>query len=472
MASNQSPVKPWAGRFAGETHAFVEEFTQSVSFDRRLYRQDIQGSIAHVRMLAHCGVLPEDDAGRIVKGLESILSDIEADRFQWRVELEDVHMNIESALAERIGDVGKKLHTARSRNDQVATDLRLYLRDAMDELRALLLTLLQSLCALAEREAETIMPGVTHMQTAQPVTFGHHLLAWCAMLQRDEQRLLDCRRRTNVLPLGAAALAGTGFPIDREYAARLLGFDRVAENSLDAVSDRDFAVEFCGAAALIMMHLSRFAEELVLWSSPQYCFIELDEAWCTGSSIMPQKKNPDVAELLRGKTGRVYGDLMALLTLMKGQPLAYNRDNQEDKEALFDAVDTVRNCLRACCGMLPGLRVQREAMVAAAARGQGTATDLADYLVGRGVPFRDAHAIVGRVVQFAIGAGKDLSELNIEELRRFSGRIESDVFARLTLQGSVAARDHVGGTAPRQVRLAAQRLREYLRQALAQEISE
>ncbi len=463
MASNQSPVKPWAGRFSADTDQFVEQFTESVSFDQRLYRQDIRGSVAHVRMLAHCGVLSQDESAKIVQGLESILADIEAGRFHWRMELEDVHMNIEMALAERIGDVGKKLHTARSRNDQSATDLRLYLRDVIDELRALLRTLMGSLCDVAEREAETIMPGFTHMQAAQPVTFGHHLLAWCAMLQRDEQRLIDCRRRVNVLPLGAAALAGTGFPIDREYTARLLEFDLVSENSLDAVSDRDFAIEFSAAAALIMMHLSRFAEELVLWASPQYQFIDLEDAWCTGSSIMPQKKNPDVAELMRGKTGRVYGDLLALLTIMKAQPLAYNRDNQEDKPALFDAVDTVRACLRACCGMIPGMRVQREVMLAAAARGYGTATDLADYLVAQAVPFRDAHAIVGKIVQFAIGAGRDLSALTLEEMRKFSDRIQADVFARLTLQGSVAARDHIGGTAPNQVRLAAQRLRGYLK---------
>lgn len=462
MAPNQSPVKPWAGRFTEGTDAFVEQFTESVSFDQRLYRHDIRGSMAHVRMLAHCGVLTQDEAARIVQGLESILADIDAGRFQWRVELEDVHMNIEAALAERIGDVGKKLHTARSRNDQVATDLRLYLRDGIDELRTLLLALLDALCDVAEREVETIMPGFTHMQAAQPVTFGHHMLAWCAMLQRDGERLADCRRRLNVLPLGAAALAGTGFPIDREFTARLLEFDDVAGNSLDAVSDRDFVIEFCACAAMIMMHLSRFAEELVLWASPQYRFIEFDDAWCTGSSIMPQKKNPDVAELLRGKTGRVYGDLLALLTIMKGQPLAYNRDNQEDKPALFDAVDTTRQCVRALCGMVPGMRVDRDAMLAAAARGYGTATDLADYLVARNVPFRDAHAIVGRIVQFAIGAGRDLSQLSLEELRGFSELIESDVFQRITLQGSVAARDHVGGTAPRQVRLSVQRLRTYI----------
>ncbi|OGT82455.1 MAG: argininosuccinate lyase [Gammaproteobacteria bacterium RIFCSPLOWO2_02_FULL_61_13] len=465
MASKQSPVKPWAGRFSEGTDQFVEQFTESVSFDQRLYRQDIRGSLAHVRMLAHCGVLSQDEAGRISQGLDSVLADIEAGRFQWRVELEDVHMNIEMALVERIGEVGKKLHTARSRNDQVATDLRLYLRDVIDELRLLLRTLMHALGDVAEREAGTIMPGFTHMQAAQPVTFGHHLLAWCAMLQRDEQRLADCRRRVNVLPLGAAALAGTGFPIDRDYTARLLEFDRVAENSLDAVSDRDFGIEFCAAAALIMMHLSRFAEELVLWASPQYRFIELDDAWCTGSSIMPQKKNPDVPELLRGKTGRVYGDLLALLTIMKAQPLAYNRDNQEDKPALFDAVDTVRGCLRACCGMIPGIQVQRDAMLAAAARGYGTATDLADYLVARNVAFRDAHAIVGRIVQFAIGAGRDLSALTLDEMRKFSDRIDADVFARLTLEGSVTTRDHVGGTAPRQVRLAVERLRDYLRNA-------
>jgi len=465
MASKKTPVKPWGGRFRAATDRFVEEFTESVSFDRRLAPFDVQGSIAHAKMLAKCGILTSAEANRIVRGLREILADVEAGRFQWRVECEDVHMNIEAALARRIGEAGKKLHTARSRNDQVATDLRLYLRTAVDGLRARLRELMSALADLAEREAATIMPGFTHMQAAQPVTFGHHMLAWCAMLARDDARLADCRRRINVLPLGAGALAGTGFPIDREYTAKLLGFDAVAENSLDAVSDRDFAIEFCGACALIQMHLSRFSEELVLWTSPQFGFVDLDDAWCTGSSIMPQKKNPDVPELVRGKTGRVYGDLMALLTVMKGQPLAYNRDNQEDKEPLFDAVDTVDACLRAWCGIVPGIRVRREALLEAAAKGFSTATDLADYLAAKGVPFRDAHAIVGRIVKLAIRTGRGLPDLKLAELRRFSDAIDRDVFARLELKGSVAARDHVGGTAPRQVRSAVRRLRKQLAQS-------
>ena len=462
MASDHTPAKPWSGRFRQGTERFVEEFTESVSFDRRLGPFDIQGSIAHARMLVRAGILSEVEGRRIVDGLEAIGRDVAAGAFPWRTELEDVHMNIESALVERIGDVGKKLHTARSRNDQVATDLRLYLRDAVDAVRTDIHRLMDVLVGLAEQEAETLMPGFTHMQAAQPITFGHHMLAWCAMLQRDDARFADARRRINVLPLGAAALAGTGFPIDRNYTARLLGFDAVAENSLDAVSDRDFAIEFCAAASLLMMHLSRFSEELVLWTSPMFGFVELDDAFCTGSSIMPQKKNPDVPELVRGKTGRVYGDLVALLTLMKAQPLAYNRDNQEDKEPLFDAVDTVRACLGAWCGLVPGLQVRRDAMRAAAERGFTTATDLADYLVARGVPFRDAHAVVGGIVRHALEQGRALPDLSLAELRKFSDAIGEDVYGRLELKGSVDARSHVGGTAPARVREAAGRMRAYL----------
>ena len=463
MASKQTTVKPWSGRFSADTDSFVEEFTESVSFDRRLWRHDIDGSMAHARMLARTGVLSEAESAQICGALDAIRAEIESGKFNWRPELEDVHMNIEAALVTRIGDAGKKLHTGRSRNDQVATDLRLYLREAIDDIRASLHALIAALADLAEREADTIMPGFTHMQAAQPVTFGHHMLAWCAMLQRDDQRFADCRRRVDVLPLGAAALAGTGFPIDQKYTAELLGFSQVAENSIDAVSDRDFAVEFSAAAALVMMHLSRFSEELVLWMSPQFGFIDLDDAWCTGSSIMPQKKNPDVPELVRGKTGRVYGDLLALLTIMKGQPLAYNRDNQEDKPALFDAVDTVQSCLHAYRGLATGIQVRREAMLEAAARGMGTATDLADYLVAKGVPFRTAHAVVGRIVQFAIEQRRDLADLNLEELRRFSEHIAADVFPRLELQGSVNARDHIGGTAPARVRQAVERVRGWLK---------
>jgi argininosuccinate lyase len=468
MAGRQIRAKKlWGGRFAAPTDRAVERFTESVSFDRRLARHDIEGSIAHARMLGRAGILSRADSGRIVRGLKSIRRDVDTGRFAWRAELEDVHMNIESALVARIGAAGKKLHTARSRNDQVATDLRLWLREALDGVRAELRGLLRALLKVAAREAGTVMPGYTHLQSAQPITFGHHVLAWCAMLQRDDARLKDCRKRVNVLPLGAGALAGTGFPIDRRYAAKLLGFDGVAQNSVDAVSDRDFAIEFCAAAALIMMHLSRMSEELVLWMSPQFGFVELDDAYCTGSSIMPQKKNPDVPELVRGKTGRVYGDLHALLTLMKGQPLAYNRDNQEDKERLFDAADTVSACLGIFRGMIPGLRVRRAVLRAAAARGHATATDLADYLVGKGVAFRDAHEIVGRAVRHAERQGRDLSELPMAELRSFSPRIGADVQKRLTLEGSIAARRHEGGTAPDQVRRQAARLRKQLNEPLA-----
>ncbi|MEX2524038.1 MAG: argininosuccinate lyase [Gammaproteobacteria bacterium] len=466
MTSGQTTVKPWGGRFNEATDAFVEQFTESVSFDKRLYRHDIAGSIAHVRMLEKTGVLGKGDAATIIKGLEEIEQEISAGRFQWKQELEDVHMNIEAALVERIGDVGKKLHTGRSRNDQIATDMRLYLRDEVDDIRAGLAAVMSRLADLAEQEADTIMPGMTHMQAAQPVTFGHHMLAWYEMLKRDEARLADCRRRINILPLGAAALAGTSFPIDRVCTAELLGFDGVADNSLDAVSDRDFAIEFCAAASLIMMHLSRFSEELVLWNSSLFGFIELSDAYCTGSSIMPQKKNPDIPELVRGKTGRVYGDLTALLTLMKSQPLAYNRDNQEDKQPLFDAVDTVRACLAAYAGMLPAIRVDRDRMREAAGRGFVTATDLADYLVRHDVPFRDAHAVVGKVVQYAIDNGRDIPELSLEELRGFSDGIEEDVFDYLTLQGSVGSRKHVGGTAPVRVHEAVARARDHIQALL------
>jgi len=454
--------KPWSGRFTQPTDAFVEQFSASVHFDKRLYACDIRGSIAHATMLAQVGVLTAEEREKIVKGLEDILIDIERGDFAWLRELEDVHMNIEARLTDRIGDVGKKLHTGRSRNDQVATDVRLYLRGEIDAIVAALERLIATLVDIAEREADTIMPGYTHLQPAQPVTFGHHLLAWVEMLLRDRARLREARRRVNVMPLGSAALAGTGYPIDRRITAKLLEFDAVSENSLDAVSDRDFAIEFTAACALIMMHLSRYSEELILWSSAQFGFVDIGDAFCTGSSIMPQKKNPDVPELVRGKTGRVYGNLTALLTLMKGQPLAYNRDNQEDKEPLFDTVDTVRDCLRVYADMMPHVSIRREAMKKAAIAGYTTATDLADYLVRKGVPFRDAHAIVGQSVRHAIDVGRDLAELTLEDLRRFSDRIDSDVFQVLSLEGSVSARNHFGGTAPAQVRAAAARARERL----------
>jgi len=452
--------KPWGGRFSEPTDAFVERFTASVDFDRRLYHHDILGSIAHARMLARVGVLTEDERDRIIEGLEAIRGEIEAGRFQWSVSLEDVHMNIEAQLTARIGVTGKKLHTGRSRNDQVATDIRLYMRDEIDAIAAEIRRLQTGLLELAEREAETIMPGFTHLQTAQPVTFGHHMLAWFEMLERDFQRLQDCRRRVNIMPLGAAALAGTTYPIDRVYTAELLGFEAPSENSLDSVSDRDFAIEFCSTAALIMTHLSRFSEELVLWTSAQFDFIDLPDRFCTGSSIMPQKKNPDVPELVRGKTGRVNGHLISLLTLMKSQPLAYNKDNQEDKEPLFDTADTLKGSLRAYADMVPAISVKAENTRAAARRGFSTATDLADYLVKRGVPFRDAHEIVGKAVAFGVAEGRDLADMTLSELQGFSDAIDADVFDVLTLEGSVAARDHLGGTAPAQVRAAVGRGRK------------
>lgn len=457
-----SSEKPWGGRFSEPTDAFVEKFTASVGFDQRLYHHDITGSIAHATMLAEVGVLTNEERDQIIEGLNGVKADIEAGNFRWSVSLEDVHMNIEARLTDRIGITGKKLHTGRSRNDQVATDIRLYLRDEIDVIAEELKRLQAGLLDLAEREADTIMPGFTHLQTAQPVTFGHHLLAWYEMLVRDAERLQDCRKRVNVMPLGAAALAGTTYPIDRAMTARLLGFDRPTENSLDSVSDRDFAIEFCSFAALLMTHLSRFSEELVLWTSAQFDFIDLPDRFCTGSSIMPQKKNPDVPELVRGKTGRVNGHLISLLTLMKSQPLAYNKDNQEDKEPLFDTVDTVKGCLKAYADMIPAICSKADNMRVAAKRGFSTATDLADYLVKKGVPFRDAHEIVGKSVAFGVAEGRDLSDMTLEELRQFSDHIGADVFDVLTLEGSVQARDHLGGTAPDQVRAAVGRARAQL----------
>jgi len=449
MSSEQ---KPWAGRFTEATDKFVEAFTASVNFDKRLAEHDIQGSKAHAAMLAKIGVLTDSERDLIDKGLNEIAAEILRGDFEWSVQLEDVHMNIEARLTQRIGEVGKKLHTGRSRNDQVATDIRLYLREELDRINLLIRRLQDALLDLAEREADTIMPGFTHLQVAQPVSFGHHMLAWFEMLDRDHDRLRDCRKRVNVMPLGAAALAGTTFPLDRPYTASLLGFDRPAANSLDAVSDRDFAIEFTACASLIMMHLSRFSEELVLWTSAQFGFIDLPDAFCTGSSIMPQKKNPDVPELVRGKSGRVFGHLVGLLTLMKGQPLAYNKDNQEDKEPLFDTIDTVRDSLRAFADMVPHLQPNRDAMRRAALQGYATATDLADYLVRKGIPFRDAHEVVGKAVRLGIDSGRDLAELEIGELQTLSDTIGPDVFEVLTLEGSIKARNHLGGTAPAQVR--------------------
>ena len=460
MTDKEPAIKPWGGRFSEPTDAFVERFTASVEFDQRMYHHDINGSLAHARMLAEVGVLTDDEYQQIQTGLEAIRSEVEAGEFQWSVTLEDVHMNIEARLTDKIGITGKKLHTGRSRNDQVATDIRLYLRDEIDSIAKELSRLQQGLTTLASGEAHTIMPGFTHLQTAQPVTFGHHLLAWNEMLERDYSRLMDCRARMNQSPLGAAALAGTTYPIDRAMTAELLGFDAPTENSLDSVSDRDFAIEFTSFASLVMTHLSRFSEELVLWTSAQFNFIELPDRFCTGSSIMPQKKNPDVPELVRGKVGRVNGHLISLLTLMKSQPLAYNKDNQEDKEPLFDTIDTVKDCLKAYADMVPAIKPNKGAMEEAARRGFSTATDLADYLVGKGVAFRDAHEIVGKSVAYGVEQKKDLSEMTLEELQQFSDVITSDVFDVLTLAGSVAARDHIGGTAPKQVIAASKRAAE------------
>ncbi len=445
-------AKLWGGRFSEPTDAFVEAFTASIGFDQRLYDEDITGSIAHARMLARVGVITEDEAKKIVRGLEDIRGDIERGDLAWSVELEDVHMNIEARLIDRIGDVGKKLHTGRSRNDQVATDIRLFMRRAVDAIISEANRLRLGLIDLAEAEADTVMPGFTHLQVAQPVSFGHHMLAWHDMLERDVERLIDTRKRINIMPLGSAALAGTSYPLDRDWVATQLGFDGISENSLDAVSDRDFQIEFLSAASILMMHLSRMSEELVLWTSAQFNFIELPDRFCTGSSIMPQKKNPDVPELVRGKTGRVYGSLFSLLTLMKSQPLAYNKDNQEDKEPVFDAVDTLMGSLRAFADMIPAIQPNRERLREAARQGFSTATDLADYLVRRGVAFRDAHEIVGKAVRHATEQGCDLADLPLVELQAISGHIEKDVFDVLTVDGSMAARDLPGGTAPRRVR--------------------
>lgn len=450
--TNNDQDKLWGGRFSESTDAFVEAFTASINFDKRLYKHDIAGSKAHAKMLNKVGILTNNELAEIKTGLDEIISDIESGQFEWSVALEDIHMNVEARLTDKIGITGKKLHTGRSRNDQIATDIRLWLREQIDMVCAEIKRLKTGLLDIAEREADTILPGFTHLQVAQPITFGHHMLAWYEMLVRDYERMQDCRKRVNIMPLGAAALAGTTYPIDRQYTAELLGFDYPSRNSLDSVSDRDFAIEFISAASIIMMHLSRFSEELVLWTSAQFNFIDLPDRFCTGSSIMPQKKNPDVPELVRGKTGRVYGDLMSLLTLMKSQPLAYNKDNQEDKEPLFDAVDTLLGSLRAYADMMPHIETKKDNMRAAAMQGFSTATDLADYLVGKDMPFRDAHEVVGKAVGYGVETGKDLSEMTLEELQQFSGIIDEDVFDVLTLEGSVAARDHIGGTAPSQVK--------------------
>jgi argininosuccinate lyase len=435
----------------------VARFTASVNFDNRLYHHDIAGSIAHTSMLSDSGILSKNEASQIIEGLQNINKDIDAGEFAWSEDLEDVHMNIEAALIERIGQVGKKLHTGRSRNDQIATDIRLWLRDEIDEISRLITSLQREMINLASSEYQTIMPGFTHLQTAQPVTFGHHILAWNEMLDRDFGRLQDCRTRMNQCPLGSAALAGTSYPIDRNHTAINLGFEKATENSLDSVSDRDFAIEFCSFASVLLTHLSRMSEELILWASGQFQFVTLPDRFCTGSSIMPQKKNPDVPELVRGKTGRVHGNLISLLTLMKSQPLAYNKDNQEDKEPIFDTVDTVKDCLRAFADMVPAIQTNKKIMLEAANSGFSTATDLADYLVIKGVPFRDAHEVVGKAVAYGISENRDLAGMTLDELKMFSSDISDDVFDILTLEGSVKSRNHIGGTAPDQVKSAAER---------------
>ena len=460
------PKGAWSGRFAEPVDERVKRYTASVDFDKRLAEVDITASLAHARMLHAQRIIGAGDLAAIERGMRTIRSEIERGRLAWSIDREDVHFNIERRLTELIGEAGKRLHTARSRNDQVATDVRLYVRAAIDDILALLHALRATLLDLAARHADTIMPGFTHLQVAQPVTFGHHLLAYFEMFTRDAERLRDCRVRVNRLPLGAAALAGTSFAIDRARVARELQFGGVCENSLDAVADRDFAIEFSACAAIAMVHFSRLAEELVLWMNPRFGFVNLPDRYCTGSSIMPQKKNPDVPELARGKSGRVFGHLMALLALMKSQPLAYNKDNQEDKEPLFDTIDTLRETLAIFAEMLPGLEVNAQAMQEAALQGYATATDLADYLVRKGVPFRDAHEIVGSAVRYAAETNRDLAQLDLAELHRFSMLIDADVQRILTLHGSVAARDHLGGTAPKQVRAAIARGRRRLASAL------
>ncbi|MEF8700095.1 MAG: argininosuccinate lyase [Candidatus Accumulibacter sp. UW26] len=461
MSEMDSSQYTWAGRFSEPMSELVKRYTASVDFDRRLWRHDIRASLAHATMLARQGIISGDDLADIERGMAQVAREIEAGSFVWSLDLEDVHLNIEKRLTALVGDAGKRLHTGRSRNDQVATDIRLYLRDAIDDIAALLGEFQKRLLDLAQQEAATALPGFTHLQVAQPITFGHHLLAYFEMTRRDGERFADCRRRCNRLPLGAAALAGTTYPIDRQAVADLLAFDGVCENSLDAVSDRDFAIEFCAASALLMMHLSRLSEELVLWMNPRFGFIRLADRFCTGSSIMPQKKNPDVPELARGKTGRVYGDLTALLTLMKGQPLAYNKDNQEDKEPLFDAIDTVTDTLRIFVELIPGIATRPDNMRDALQQGFATATDLADYLTRKGLPFRDAHAAVGLAVRHAEQLGVDLAQLSLAALQQFSPLITDDVFAVLTIEGSLAARDHLGGTAPQQVLDAIARARRH-----------
>ncbi|MEC8299845.1 MAG: argininosuccinate lyase [Pseudomonadota bacterium] len=454
--------KPWQGRFTESTNEFVEEFTASIKFDQTLAIYDIRGSLAHAEMLASQNIILTSEAKSIIAGLKSIEKDIKKENLSWSLELEDIHMNIENELIKRVGEVGKKLHTGRSRNDQVATDLRLYLRDVTDRMIRDLRSLQSVLLRFAENETATIFPGFTHLQVAQPVSFAHHLMAWFEMIDRDIDRFSDYRKRMNVLPLGSAALAGTSYTINRDQVASILGFERVSRNSMDAVSDRDFAIEFCSNSSLLMMHLSRWAEELILWSTPQYDFISLSDSFCTGSSIMPQKKNPDVPELVRGKTGRVYGALLNLLTLMKAQPLAYNKDNQEDKEPVFDTAITIENCVRAFILLIPEISLNRDKMAKAATQGFSTATDLADYLVKKGMAFRDSHETVGRIVQHAIQSNCSLFEIELEVFQSFSRLIDKDIYKILSLEGSLNSRSSYGGTSPNNIELAIKEAKQRL----------
>lgn len=456
-------AKLWGGRFQKNTDKKVDDFNSSIRFDKRMYRQDIRGSIAHATMLGKQGIIPASDAELIVSGLGEILNDIENGKVQFEIDAEDIHMNVEKLLIEKIGDAGKRLHTGRSRNDQVALDIRMYLLDETTEIAELLKHALTVICDLADEHIYTIMPGYTHLQKAQPITFAHHLMAYFEMFSRDFERLCDCRKRMNVMPLGSGALAGTTYPLDREFVASELGFAKVTANSLDGVSDRDFVLELASCLSIIMMHLSRFSEELILWSSHEFSFVEMDDAFSTGSSIMPQKKNPDVAELIRGKTGRVYGHLMGLLTTMKGIPLAYNKDMQEDKEPIFDAVDTVKLCLPVFCDMLATMKVNKNAMLRGAKGGFTNATDLADYLVKKGLPFREAHGVVGRMVFYAIEHAKDLDEFSMTEMKEFSELIEDDIYDAISMETCVNGRKLIGGPAAETVTAAIKKAREYIK---------
>ena len=454
--------KPWQGRFTESTDAFVEAFTASIDFDKRLYKYDIKGSIAHALMLNKSGILSDSEYRQIKTGLTEILNEITDGKIEFSISLEDIHMNIESILTEKIGDVGKKLHTGRSRNDQVATDIRLYCRDETDNIKKQITLLMEQLLSVAKIHTHTIMPGFTHLQIAQPITFGHHMMAWFEMLKRDYQRYEDSRKRTNINPLGAAALAGTTYPIDRNLTTEELNFDVTSENSLDSVSDRDFIIELISASSILMMHLTRFSEELIIWSTSQFNFVELSDSFSTGSSIMPQKKNPDVPELIRGKSGRVFGHLFSILTIMKSQPLAYNKDNQEDKEPLFDVIDNIKGCLKVFTEMMPNISINKERMHQSAKEGFSTATDLADYLVKKGIPFRSCHDIVGSIVKYALDNNLTLPEISLAKYKEFNKLVESDVFDILTVEGSVNSRNHYGATAPNQVSEAINRAYKYI----------